>query len=126
VNGYLLDTHALLWWLGDPSRLSEQARETIANTSMPVFMSVAAAWEITIKQASGRIHAPDDLPQVLADSDIHPLPITLPHVLAIGSLPMHHHDPFDRIMIAQAQVESLTLVTRDRLIEQYGGVTMRA
>lgn len=126
MNGYLLDTHTLLWWLGDPAKLTSQARETISESLHPIYVSVAAAWEMTIKRAAGKLTTPDDLPQVLAENNMVPLPITLPHVLALESLPPHHQDPFDRVMIAQARVESLVLVTRDRSMEQYGIITMRA
>jgi PIN domain nuclease of toxin-antitoxin system len=115
----LLDTHALLWWLADSPMLSSKARSAIAR-SPAIYVSAATAWEIAIKKAYGKLHAPDDLEQALAANGFEALPITVAHALAAGALPLHHHDPFDRMLIAQAHAESLTLVTRDRSLQEYG------
>ena len=115
----LLDTHALLWWLDDPGLLSVEARRAIARGDNAVFVSAAAAWEIAIKTAMGRLQAPENLEEVMAAERFEPLPITLAHALAVGGLPTIHQDPFDRIQIAQAGHENLTMVTRDPLIQQY-------
>lgn len=119
MNGYLLDTHTVLWWLGDKSSLSKTAQDVIADPGNAVYVSAAVAWEITIKQARGRLEAPDDFIEVLQENSFIPLPITVPHALAVAQLPDHHQDPFDRVMIAQAIAENLTLVTRDGGIEKY-------
>ena len=115
----LLDTHVLLWWLDDPSLLAEKARNAIAQGDNMIFVSAAVAWEIAIKKALGKLEAPDNLQDVMAAERFQSLPITIPHALAITALPAIHQDPFDRIQIAQAKLESLTLVTRDRFIQQY-------
>ncbi len=116
----LLDTHVVLWWLDDPALLSSKARTAIAEGSNPTFVSAAAAWEIAIKKARGKLEAPDNLEEVLEQERFQPLPITLHHALAVGSLPPLHEDPFDRIQVAQAKVEGLTLVTRDSFQKKYG------
>ena len=115
----LLDTHALLWWLDDPGQLSEKARAAVAEGGNAVFVSAAAAWEIAIKKSLGRLDAPDDLQEVIVEERFQPLPIGIPHALAVVTLPPIHQDPFDRIQIAQAKLENLTLVTRDPFIHQY-------
>ncbi|MBM3773761.1 MAG: type II toxin-antitoxin system VapC family toxin [Acidobacteria bacterium] len=115
----LLDTHVLLWWLAASSRLTSKARSAIAG-SPAVYVSAATAWEISIKKRLGKLDAPDDLEAALESSRFQPLPVTIPHALAAGSLALHHEDPFDRMLIAQAQAEGLTLVTRDPRMKMYG------
>ena len=122
----LLDTHVLLWWLDDPGLLAEKARNAIAQGDNMVFVSAAVAWEIAIKKALGKLEAPDDLQEAMAAERFLPLPITIPHALAVTSLPAIHQDPFDRIQIAQARLENLILVTRDGFIQQYAISSMRA
>lgn len=119
MTGYLLDTHAVLWWLSDPSKLSNDAREAIAAGRNPVYLSSAAAWEMAIKKALGRLDIPGNLEEVLVKDHIDVLPITLPHALAVADLPLHHQDPFDRMQIAQARLENLVLITRDPKIAEY-------
>ena len=116
----LIDTHVLLWWLDDPALLSGEARTVIAEGRNPVFVSAAAVWEIAIKKARGKLEAPDNLEEVLEQERFQPLPITIPHALAVGALPPLHEDPFDRIQVAQAKVEGLVLVTRDSFQKKYG------
>jgi PIN domain nuclease of toxin-antitoxin system len=116
----LLDTHALLWWLSDDPTLSEAARTVIAAPDAVVTVSAASAWEISIKSSLGKLEVPDDLEDQLARHRFKPLPITVSHALAAGSLPRHHDDPFDRMLVAQARLEGLTLVTRDSRIALYG------
>jgi PIN domain nuclease of toxin-antitoxin system len=115
----LLDTHVLLWWLDDPKQLSRAARRAIQDGANPVYISAAVAWEITIKKALGKLDAPDDLEDVIEANRFLPLPITIPHALAVRSLPHHHRDPFDRILIAQALHEGFRLVNRDSEIAKY-------
>jgi len=127
VNGYLLDTHVLLWWLGSPNRLATHVREVIQDPRQDVFVSAAAAWEIGIKQALGRrLDVPDNLADEIANVGIETLPITFRHGLAVANLPPHHADPFDRLMIAQAQLEHLVLVTHDSKIHQYDVALLKA
>ena len=125
----LLDTNALLWALADPTRLGA-ARPAIEHPASDVFVSAACAWEIAIKLGLGKLAAPPDaaawLPVQLAAKRFTPLPITLEHALAVERLPPHHRDPFDRMLVAQARIERLTLVTHDRQLEPYGGAIVWA
>lgn len=115
----LLDTNALLWWLADES-LTTVAREAIADPVNLVTVSAVSAWEISIKKTLGKLAAPDDLEQQVASGGFEALPITIAHGIAAGRLPRHHEDPFDRILIAQAFAEGLTVVTRDKRFGGYG------
>jgi PIN domain nuclease of toxin-antitoxin system len=115
----LLDTHILLWWLSDDPLLPTGAREAIASPDNQVLVSAATAWEIAIKKAAGRLDAPDDLLEALEANDFVTLPITAPHALAAGALPPHHPDPFDRMLIAQARAENLTLISVDNRFPHY-------
>ncbi|HEY6280059.1 MAG TPA: type II toxin-antitoxin system VapC family toxin [Streptosporangiaceae bacterium] len=115
----LLDTHTLLWWLADEG-LSTQAREAIADPANLAAVSAASAWEISIKKALGKLAAPDDLEDQLEAGGFEPLPISIAHAVAAGRLPRHHDDPFDRMLIAQALAEGLTIVTRGKRFGDYG------
>ena len=119
----LLDTHALLWWLADEG-LSSQTRDAIADPANLVAVSAASAWEIAIKKALAKLTAPDDLEQQVRAGGFVPLPINIAHGIAAGQLPRHHDDPFDRMLIAQALAEGLTIVTRDKRFEDYGVALM--
>jgi PIN domain nuclease of toxin-antitoxin system len=114
----LLDTHALLWWLADEG-LTDRARDAIADPANLVMVSAASAWEITIKKALGKLSAPDDLERQVEVSGFTPLPISVVHGLAAGRLHRHHDDPFDRMLIAQAFAEGLTVVTHDKRFADY-------
>ena len=116
----LLDTHALLWWLSDDPALKTEARQAISQASNIIYVSAASAWEISIKKALGKLDAPDDLHAALLANRFEPLPITIGHATSAGQLPGHHNDPFDRMLIAQAQAEELTLVTHDTIFRPYG------
>ena len=115
----LLDTHALLWWLADEG-LTTRARDAIADPANVVVVSAASAWEISIKKALGKLAAPDDLEQQVHAGGFLPLPISIAHGVAAGQLARHHEDPFDRMLIAQASAEGLTIVTRDKRFNEYG------
>lgn len=115
----LLDTHILLWWLADDPRLPSTARGAISSPDNEIMVSAAAVWEIAIKKAVGRLDAPDNLLEVLTTNDFRTLEITASHALLAGGLPPHHADPFDRMMIAQAGAENLTLVSVDGRFPQY-------
>ena len=117
---YLLDTHVLLWWLSDNALLNDSAREQIANPNYPIFVSSVSAWEIAIKKALGKLEMPNKLEEILSTNGFQPLPIHLEHAHAVGSLPHHHADLFDRMLIAQSQVENLTLITHDSMFKIYG------
>ena len=122
----LLDTHVLLWALGNPSSLSPDARAAIENPRTPVLVSTASAWEIGVKVSLGKLRAPVDLAEQLRDKRFTPLPVSIAHGLRVGALPLHHRDPFDRLLVAQAQLEGLTIVTRDERIAAYDVETLAA
>ena len=122
----LLDTNALIWTFADPNRLSDHAAGEIQDASNRVFVSVVSAWEIGVKRAKGRLKLPGNMESMLAEKRFEPLPVTLRHALAVEALPHHHHDPFDRMLVAQAQVEGLTMVTSDREMRNYPVATLSA
>ena len=115
----LLDTHLLLWAAGLPERLSPKARSLLEAPDAQLFFSAASLWEIAIKRAARRLRAPADLGSRVLASGFEPVPITFAHAEAAGSLPRIHGDPFDRMLVAQAQAERLTIVTVDRGIARY-------
>lgn len=114
----LLDTHVLLWWLLDAGDLSDDLKDRI-DTEFEVYVSAATRWELSIKAAAGKIDLPEELGDVVEDSGLSELPIRTSHAELAGQLPAIHRDPFDRMLVAQALVERLTLVTRDRFIQKY-------
>jgi PIN domain nuclease of toxin-antitoxin system len=120
----LLDTHVLLWWLADDKGLSPAARSAIADGESAVFVSSASAWEIAIKRALGKLKAPSDLEAQLESNRFEPLAITISHAMVAGALPRHHDDPFDRMLVAQAMNERLTVVTHDDRFALYGVATL--
>jgi len=122
----LLDTHTFLWALGGVARLSRKTAALIRNPAHEVYLSAASLWEIGIKKACGKLTAPDHLAAAAAERGIVGLPITLAHAEVAGALPGHHRDPFDRMLVAQAQVEKLCIVTDDRRIALYDVQTVRA
>lgn len=115
----LLDTHALLWALDDPAALSAEARSAIEDGANEVFVSAASVWEIAIKRALGKLEMPDGLLEAMRAAALQPLPITVDHAWVAGMLPRHHNDPFDRMLVAQAAAEGLTVVTRDQTFVRY-------
>lgn len=115
----LLDTNTLLWWLFALPQLGPQSRARIMDVESEVLVSAVSAVEISIKQTTGKLQAPDDLVGQLAASGFDELPFTVRHGVAVAGLPMHHRDPFDRMLIAQARSEGLTLLTSDRVISAY-------
>jgi PIN domain nuclease of toxin-antitoxin system len=115
----LLDAHILLWWLSADPSLPPLAQAAIADPDVEVLVSAATAWEIAIKRAAGRLEAPDDLLGALEANDFDSLSITAAHALAAGGLPDHHADPFDRMLIAQARTEGLTLISVDGRFPHY-------
>lgn len=128
MNGYLLDTHALLWWLDTPERLSGAAKQIIADPDTRVCVSSIAGWEIGIKSAIGKLKTPDakTMMQAIEDAGIHLLEPTFEQGLSLHALPLHHGDPFDRLMVAQAQAEQLVLITRDKWVQRYEVPVLRA
>jgi PIN domain nuclease of toxin-antitoxin system len=126
----LLDTHVWLWWLHEPGRLSADTIALLAERGNTVYLSAASVWEIVIKHNLGKLTlpAPPDkfVPQAMADDGLAGLAIEHAHVLRVGHLPRHHRDPFDRVLIAQAQVEDLPLLTADPLFEPYDVAVLKA
>jgi PIN domain nuclease of toxin-antitoxin system len=121
MNGYLLDTHVLLWWFDDPELLSEPARSAITEPDNRAIVSVASVWEIAIKTALGKLEAPDDLEDMIEDAGFELMSIIYSHAWTVKNLPLERHkDPFDRLLVAQAKVEGLTLITRDVHLGTYG------
>jgi PIN domain nuclease of toxin-antitoxin system len=120
---YLLDTGVWLWSLWEPERISRKARAVLADLSQEVFLSAATSWEVAIKSGSGKLKLPEApgtyVPRRMADQGIRPLPVSHQHALAVFGLPDHHQDPFDRLLVAQANLEDMILVTADRMIEKY-------
>ena len=125
---YLLDTHALLWWLDGDPKLSAKARAVISDRELTVWVSAATAWEIANKARIGKLphvlHEARHLLAVLAEQDFKLLPITAEHGLRAGWLPGEHKDPFDRMLAAQSIVEGLILVTTDKRMAGFGAKVM--
>lgn len=114
----LLDTHVVLWWLIDDPTLAADVKNRLDHEP-DIYVSPATIWEVAVKQSIGKLDKPADLPERIRDSGFRHLNITAEHGMAAGRLPLIHRDPFDRMLIAQAQVENLTLVTRDTQIHKY-------
>ena len=114
----LLDTHVVLWWLADDLSLSAEIKDRLDHEP-DVYVSSATVWEVAIKQAIGKLKEPADLAERVRNSGFRDLPIGSEHAIAAGRLPMIHRDPIDRMLIAQARCEDLTLVTRDSRCQQY-------
>jgi PIN domain nuclease of toxin-antitoxin system len=119
VRRLLVDTHALLWWLSDDPGLSEDARAAMADPSATLLVSSASVWEIAIKRALGRLTAPDDLLDVIADEGFSLLPVSGEHAWEVRRLPTHRRDPFDRLLVAQARLEGALVVTADPSFGEY-------
>lgn len=119
MTSLLVDTHALLWWRGEHRRLSARAHEAIGNPDASLYFSAASIWEIAIKRAQGNLDVPEDLLDTMEQRGFVELPVSARHGLIAGALPPHHRDPFDRMLVAQAQSEGFTLVTNDERIAAY-------
>ncbi|MDA1184678.1 MAG: type II toxin-antitoxin system VapC family toxin [Acidobacteria bacterium] len=115
----LLDTHVVLWWRLDSRRLKRGARDAIATADL-VWVSAVSGWEVAIKQGLGKLRLADPFASMVEASEFGELPVTLRHAQRVATLPPHHTDPFDRMLVAQAQVEGVTLVSHDRAFEPYG------
>ncbi|MBI2325712.1 MAG: type II toxin-antitoxin system VapC family toxin [Chloroflexi bacterium] len=119
----LLDTQAFIWAIADPGRLSERARTAMQDEVNEVYVSAATAWEIAIKARTGKIGVVGDpqrfVPEQIAANSFSPLPVSIRHALKVADLPMIHRDPFDRLLVAQASVDDLGLVTADPQVRKY-------
>jgi len=119
----LLDTHTFLWWVTDDPKLSSRVRKIISDGKNELFLSAVSGWEIAIKAQLGRIQIPDKpqtfISEQMVANAIQGLPIQISHAVHIYNLPTHHRDPFDRMLVAQAQLEKLPILTDDPQISQY-------
>lgn len=124
----LLDTHAFLWWIADDPQLSVRARQIMEAADTELFLSAASGWEIAIKSHLGKLRLPTDLESFVAEqlriNAIQVLPIQMSHALRVFRLPNHHRDPFDRMLVAQSQLEQLPILTGDPQIAQYAVTTI--
>jgi PIN domain nuclease of toxin-antitoxin system len=116
----LLDTHALIWWMDGDNKLGSNAKEQISNPDNDIYVSAATVWEMSIKQQMGKLVAPDDIESTVEGAGFSSLAISLFHGQQAGKLPLHHKDPFDRMLIAQAQAEGLQILTKDEHFPAYG------
>jgi PIN domain nuclease of toxin-antitoxin system len=116
---FLVDTHALLWALGEPSTLSQAARDAIADPSNLIVVSSVSLWECAIKASIGKLDLPEDFFDSIPEAGYEVMPIRISHLNVYRTLPMHHRDPFDRMLVAQARAEALTLISRDPEIAKY-------
>lgn len=118
----LIDTQVLFWWYSEPAKLSRPANSIIEDGSNTLLISAATGWELAIKVALGKLDALAlviDLLGYLKEEGFTELPITIPHATRAGLLPLHHRDPFDRLLVAQAQDLSIPIISSDRLLDQY-------
>ena len=119
----LLDTQAWLWMLAAPERLAPATRKLLTKSANELLLSAASAWEIAIKHGLGKLRLPDTperaVPELMARTGVVPLPILHRHALRVATLPPKHRDPFDRLLVAQAQIEDLSILTADRSFRQY-------
>lgn len=122
----LLDTHVLIWLLEDPGKVAEPIRRAVRDDANEKLVSAASIWEAAIKSNLGRLETPEDLAVRSEASGYRPLPIDFRHATAAGALPLHHGDPFDRMLVAQAQIEGLTIATTDSRIARYAVAVLGA
>ncbi len=122
MSRYLVDTHAALWWLADDPRISPAARAAISDAGNELLVSFASLWEIAIKRQLGKLKAPDDLPDILIEEGFGFLPVTARHSWKVQELPLHHRDPFDRLLITQGTVEAMPIITADPRFGAYDTV----
>jgi len=124
----LLDTQCWLWWFAEPERLNEEAIAHIADEMNELWFSVASIWEIGIKNAIGKLPLPEPIDSYISSRmvqlGVQYLEIRAPHALRAAALPLHHRDPFDRMLIAQAQIEDMTLVSADSMFKQYSDISI--
>lgn len=117
----LLDTHLVLWWMaGEASRISKKALAALGSEGHEPVVSAVSVWEAAIKRGLGKLEAPGDLLAQLEGAGVELLPITAGHADLVAALPMHHRDPFDRLLVAQARIEGLALVSDDEQLRRYG------
>lgn len=120
----LVDTHVLLWWFGSSDRLPAQHAALIEDARNDLWVSAASAWEFSIKQNLGKLGAPDDFRAAVVASGFDELAISHEHALTAGQLPLLHRDPFDRLLVAQAQIEQMAIMTVDPVFDAYDVATV--
>lgn len=123
---YLLDTHVFLWSVADAGRIALPVRQTIESSDNVIFVSLISLWELRIKESLGKVTLPKNFYQGLESAGFELLTLNLEHIQALGDLPSYHRDPFDRMLIVQAQCEQMTLITRDEEIQKYDLSLLRA
>lgn len=116
----LIDTHLLLWWMADSPQLTRQARQLMSSPDNVVFVSTVSLWELWLKESLGKLRLPAGFETQLAEEPFETLPLAAEHCRQVARLPWRHRDPFDRMLVAQAQVERLTLITADTHLAAYG------
>lgn len=122
----LLDTHVFLWWLSDPAKLTSETISVISAADNEIFVSTAVLWELAIKRSIGKLSSPLNFVEAARLSGFKILPISVEHIAATEELPMHHRDPFDRMLVAQALCEQAVLITRDPELLRYPAATLQA
>ena len=122
----LLDTHILLWWLANDASLPETAAAQIRDPETVIFVSAVSLWEIWLKHSLGKLELPADFEQILAEEGFENLSLSGEHARGVALLPWHHRDPFDRMLVAQARVENLRLLTADSALSAYGDFVLIA
>lgn len=116
---YLLDTHIILWWLSEPSKIATKARKIISDKNQSVSVSSVSFWEMAIKQGIGRLRMPDNIITTLTHEGFSLLSLTPEEALTVAYLPKHHNDPFDRMLISQAKLNNMTIISRDEQFQHY-------
>lgn len=119
MTTFLIDTHALLWWLGDEKKIPKRIRERIADPASRVLVSAVSAWEVAIKTALGKLEAPDNLLEIVHASGLEWIPVEPREAYVAGGLPLHHRDPFDRLLVAQAMERSIRVISHDDVFDRY-------
>lgn len=125
---YLLDTHTFMWWDSNSTELSQAVYDIISDSKNQIYLSTVSTWEMTIKVQIGKLSLKDDLSKIVAkqikDNGFLILPIELSHTLKVGELPLHHKDPFDRLLIAQSLIEGTTLLSKDAVFQNYSATVL--
>jgi PIN domain nuclease of toxin-antitoxin system len=115
----LLDTHAALWFLSGDERLSENAKRHLTDDTNRVLLSAAVVWEVAIKRSLGKLAVPTEYVSLLLDAGVQPLAVSVAHAAGVEHLPPHHRDPFDRMLVAQAEIEGAAVISRDGALRPY-------
>jgi len=123
---YLLDTHVILWWLTEPKNIAVKARKIISDKEENIFISSASCWEMAIKKGVGRLKFPSNLLEIITAEGFNIIPINAIESLSVADLPLIHHDPFDRMLVMQAKLNDMILITRDETIMKYPVITLKA